>query len=204
MNTSATGGYLIPDPPPAPGPLEDDALADFFQEVIVGITALDKKMVRPKWQADPVNNPGLTTDWCALGVQLEDSDTFAFIQHITNETYPDGADVFQRHENLFINCHFYGPNAGANASKLRDGLFVAQNRDALTANGMGVYDMGKPRRIPDFLNERWYPRVDITIAVRRCVTRIYPILNIVSASGTIYGEGSGGVEVVPFTVTNEN
>lgn len=202
-NTSATGGYLIPSAPPAPGPLEDDALADFFQAIIVGLTGLGKTFVRPKWQQDPANNPGINVNWCALGITLEDSDTFGFIQHITTDDYPNGADVFERHENLSINCHFYGPNAGANASMTRDGLLIAQNRDALTAQGMAVNDTGKPRRIPDFLNERWYPRVDIVITIRRCVTRVYPILDLLSAEGTLYG-GDGQLLTVPFTVTNEN
>lgn len=189
-NTSATGGYLLPEGPPAPGPLQDDALADFFQAILVGLTGIDGKMVRPKWQANPPGNPGQGIDWIAFGVEMQDSDGFAFVQHVGGADGGNGADVFQRNENLHITCNFYGPNCGAFASQVSDGLLIEQNRAVLTANGMGLTDAGKPRRVPDYLNMLWYPRVDLVLIIRRCVQRVYPILNLLSADGTVYGEGS--------------
>lgn len=200
-NTSATGGPLLPEPPPASGPLQDDALADFFQAILVGLTALDPTMVRPKWQTEAPNHPGVGIDWIALGVDVQDSDSYAFIEHVGAADGGNGADVFERHEQLHVICSFYGPNAGAYASQVSDGLLIAQNRDALTQAGMGLTDAGKPHRIPDFLNELWYPRVDLTLVIKRCVRRIYPILNLLSADGTLYGDGSNLI-TSPFTVTN--
>lgn len=132
---------------------------------------------------------------------MEDSD--AFDSFSTSRMKPIRmARMSSNGTRTFSSTAIFTSQRRSERKQAPDGLFVAQNRDALTANGMGVYDMGKPRNIPDFLNERWYPRVDLTIAIRRCVTRIYPILNLLSAEGTIYGEGSSLI-TVPFTVTNE-
>ena len=59
-NTSATGGFLSPLSTPAP--LEDQALADFFQQYVAGITGIAGNLVRPRWQAEPPNIPQVASD----------------------------------------------------------------------------------------------------------------------------------------------
>lgn len=65
-NTSATGGYLLPEQSPAP--LEGDALDDFFHDIVAGITGLDTNLVRPRWQETPPPAPKRGTNWAAVGV----------------------------------------------------------------------------------------------------------------------------------------
>ncbi len=190
-NTSATGGPLLPNPTPAPQPLEDDALDGFFQQLVVGLTGLDGTLVRPRWQAVPPNMPSISTTWVAIGVQLSQADTFAWEGHTPSATgAPNGADVLQRQETLDVLGSFYGPGAG-NAGKLvKDGLAIAQNREKLQLAGMGLLEVGDLKAVPALINQQWYRRFDMLIRVNRTIVRTYPVLNILSAEGTITSEGS--------------
>lgn len=184
-NTSATGGYLLPNPPPAPAPLEDDALEDFFNAVISGITGLDPTLVRPRWQTIPVNIPDNQTNWMAFGIVNRKSDVFPFVAHEGDLNSGDGADVFQRQEVLEFLCSFYGPQSEGYASTLRDGLFIPQNREVMTQFAMTVVECGDMLRAPTLVNEEYYQRVDLPMFIRREVLRTYPILNLLTASGTV-------------------
>lgn len=184
-NTSATGGYLLPNPPPAPQPLEDDALADFFNAVIAGITGLDGSLVRPRWQIIPPNIPANTVNWCAFGIVNRKADVFPFVGHDAMQNSGDGADVLQRQEILEFLCSFYGPQAEANASQLRDGLFIEQNRAVLSTMSMTVVECGDMLRAPTLKNEQWYQRVDLPMFIRREILRTYPVLNLLSISGVV-------------------
>ncbi len=78
-NTSATGGYLAPSPAPAPTPLEGQALLDFVQSWVVGITGLDGPLVRPYWQSEPPNVPQAGEAWCAFKISTRPADEFPFL-----------------------------------------------------------------------------------------------------------------------------
>ncbi|MCX5516232.1 hypothetical protein C3941_19780 [Kaistia algarum] len=189
-NTSATGGYLVPTGTP---PGEDDSLADALQAAVVGITGLDGTLVRPRWQATPPQQPSAATSWAAVGVVLATPDANAYIAH---DPTGDGADKMQRHETLEVLVSFYGPQASANAARLRDGLALAQNRDMIrtattTAGvdiGLSFIACGTVIAVPDLVNQRWLRRCDLPLTFRRRIDRTYPVLNLLSAQGSFEAE----------------
>lgn len=195
-NTSATGGPLLPSNTQHV-PLEDLALILVFQGLVVGMTGLDGSLVRPRWQPKPPNMPANDVSWCALGIQDQQGDTFAYIEH---DGRGAGQDILQRNEIVEMLCSFYGPNAGMNASLVRDGLSIAQNREPLQLNGMGLISVEPFRAVPALINNQWYNRLDMPIFVRREILRTYPVLNILSAVGTITAEAAVETLVVNFNV----
>ncbi|MFT2520511.1 hypothetical protein ACMWQB_30330, partial [Escherichia coli] len=65
MNTSATGGYLVPAV--ASPPLDDDDLDNLLHDMIAGISGLPRAMVRPRWQPTVPKQPEPGVNWCAFG-----------------------------------------------------------------------------------------------------------------------------------------
>lgn len=182
-NTSATGGYLIPEVLPAP--LEDAALDDFLQTVLVGVTGLDPTLVRPRWQEIVPDLPDRSVDWCGFGVISRKSDTFAYIGHDGLLSQAEGADLLQRHEELNLRASFYGPNCQYYGTLLRDGLEIPQNREQLFLAGMGLVSVGDVERAPELVKNIWLSRADLPIVIRRQVLREYPVLNLLSMQGTL-------------------
>lgn len=180
MSDSSTRGFLAPAIEPAP--LEDDALDDFLQAIVVGITGLSGTLVRPRYQKVTPNTPECDVDWAAIGVMHRRADTFAAELH---EGAGEGSSTMIRHEELDLLCSFYGPNAQAYGARLRDGISIAQNREELTRAGMGLVSVGDIVRAPDLLKNQWRNRGDLPLTIRREIRRVYPVLNLLSAGGTI-------------------
>lgn len=178
-NDSSVAGPLVPT---TSSTLEDDALDDFFQAWVVGITGLQGQHVRPRWQPDPPNLPPRAVTWAAIGVTQRTSDTFPVEQHSADG---QGASTLIRHEVLNLLCSFYGPSAQAAAAQLRDGVSIAQNREVLTLAGMGLVSVGDLARAPELVKNQWLNRTDLTVVIRREIRRIYPVLNILSAAASI-------------------
>ncbi|MFM0044122.1 phage neck terminator protein [Paraburkholderia sediminicola] len=179
-NDSTQSGYLVPTAPSPP--LEDAALDAVFQQMIVGLTNLPGNMVRPRWQATVPKQPDPSVNWCAIGVTNSETDANPVITHNPGG---NGSDTLLRNEVLTVLASFYGPNASANASQARDGLFVAQNNDMLTTNLMGLVDVGRKMPAPELVNQQWIRRFDFEIRVRRQIVRTFNILNILSAQATV-------------------
>lgn len=178
-NDSSTGGYLAPI---APVPIEDSDLEDALQAMVVGITGLDPTLVRPRWQPDPPPTPDQSVNWCAIGItESKPDDNAALIHHPDG----DGYDELQRHEELSILASFYGPNASATAKRMRAGLWIEQNREAMQTAGMGLVDVSPIVYAPELLNEKWRHRVDLPITIRRIEVMTFPVLNILEGVGTI-------------------
>lgn len=184
-NTSATGGYLVPDNV-VPAPLEDDVLDNFLHDVIVGITALDPTLVRPRWQPEVPDLPARNVNWCAFGINNRTADTFDYSVHQGAIPDASGSDLLQRHEQLYLLCSFYGPNCQAFGAQLRDGLGVAQNREQLYLAGMGLVSVGDLTKAPELIKNVWLQRADLPLIIRREIRREYPVLNLVSAQATLY------------------
>lgn len=182
-NTSATGGFLRPSL--APPVLEGNALADFFQNWMVGITDLAGIEVRPRWQPDPPNMPDEGVTWIAFGIVKTTSDTFAVELH-----YPDagGYNQLRRHEVIDLMLSAYGPEGAKIAAELRDGMQIAQNREILTRNNMGLVSSGDVSATPELYKERWLQRYDLPFSIRRQVVRNYMVLNLASAHGILDNE----------------
>jgi len=169
-----------------PVPPQTQSFEDFLQQVFVGISGLDPTLVRPRWQPEPPNVPDKGVDWLAIGITDWDPDTYAFVRHLG--AMSDGADWLQRHETVNILASFYGPNASRNCGVLRDGFQIAQNREVLQANGIGLQETGTARLVPTLLKETWRYRVDMPIVLRRMILREYEVLNILTSGITVYND----------------
>lgn len=174
-NTSASGGYLTPAGTPTPA---DEALEDILQPMVVGITGLPGKMVRPRWQPGNPKQPEPTVNWCAIGVMHTKQDANPAIEH---DGTGDGADQYQRHQDVILLATFYGPNAQAYGQLLSDGMYVPQNGEALRALNMAFVEAGDLIAAPDLINQQWVRRYDLRIRLRRKIERTYPVFNILSA-----------------------
>jgi hypothetical protein len=186
--------YLLP----LTSPLDDDALADFIGSIIRGITGLSAGLARPRWQPNPPKQPDNSVNWCAFGItaQTPDADPYqalAIDGSVTTQT---------RYESLSVLCSWYGPNASSMAGKLRDGLDVAQNREAMRAQGLALQSMSGQTRVPELINDVWFDRVDITINLQRQVSRQYGTLSLLSASGELHGNGTDPAIINSWSVSN--
>ncbi|PXV60888.1 hypothetical protein SAMN04487785_11318 [Dyella jiangningensis] len=135
-------------------------------------------MVRPRWQPTAPKQPEPSVNWCAIGVTHIDPDDYPVEVH---DGTGNGQDDYAVHEALLVLASFYGPNAMSFCKVMRDGLYIAQNREALTPQGITLTDVGKPVAAPELVNQQWIRRYDVEIRFRRKVERTYPILNILSA-----------------------
>lgn len=166
-------------PPP---PQDDDALDDFFQALVVGVTGLAGDLVRPRFQAEPPAIPAQGVNWAAVGVVNRQRDTYASVDH---DPIGEGWDSVTRYEDLELLCSFYGPRCQTLGSLFDDGLMVPQNREALYLADMELTSTGDLVKAPELIKGRWLPRADLPILIRRKVTRYYPVRSLVSASAVI-------------------
>ena len=193
-NNSASGGYLLPTAPaPAPGGL---TFAQFVQQVFVGLSGLDPTLVRDRWQINPPKQPDITVDWLSIGLTEDNADQNAYVN-----IKPDGSTVMQRMSELNMQCSFYGPNALLYGKLVRDGFQIGQNLEALQSGGMNFKSATSLVRAPDIVNERWCNRWIMTVYLRQQTLRVYPILSLLSASGTLNENVSSGLKSVPISVT---
>ncbi|WP_217284496.1 phage neck terminator protein [Pseudomonas nitroreducens] len=91
-NTSASGGYLTPAGAPTPA---DEALEDILQPMVVGITGLPGKMVRPRWQPGNPKQPEPNVNWCAIGVMHTKQDANPAIEHDAPGTAPTSTSAIR-------------------------------------------------------------------------------------------------------------
>lgn len=174
-NTSATGGFLTPDPSTAP--LYDDALDDVFQALFVGITGLDGSMVRPRFQVRPPKQPDASTNWCAVGVMDIENDAGPVLDQEQQH--------MQRHETVHVLASFYGPNGRALATQARDGLGLLQNNESLASQLMLYINNDTIRKVPELVGEQWVQRYDLPLTFRRQIKRTYAVEYIVAAGVTL-------------------
>ncbi|WP_419687269.1 LIC_12616 family protein [Burkholderia theae] len=185
MNDSSTGGYLAPavDTPPD----EDDALDDLVHDLVAGITALSPDLVRPRWQPVVAKQPEPGINWCAFGIQTQTPDASPAIVH---NGANEGSDTYIRHQDLDVLCTFYGPAAKGYAQRLADGLALPQNREQLQLLDMAFVSVSEIRAVPDLVNQQWVRRYDMTVMLRRKVTRTYAVLNLKSAQASTTTDAS--------------
>ena len=119
-----------------------------------------------------------SVDWCAFGVQEQEPDAGPAIHH---DGTGDGHDTYIRHQDVDVMCTFYGPRAKGYAQRLADGLAIPQNREQLQLQDMAFVGVGPIRAAPDLVNQQWVRRYDMTVTLRRKVTRRYSVLNLVGA-----------------------
>lgn len=181
-NDSSTGGYLAPS---SPAPDEDNALEDIIQSMVAGISGIAGTLVRPRWQQNPPKQPSDGTNWCAIGITRTYGETYAAIVHSGTGS---GEDTLQRHYSIDALASFYGPSGQLYAGVFRDGLLIPQNREAMGAHGLAFVEAREVIAAPELTNTRWIRRFDVPFTLRRQVNRTYPVLNLLSAEGTIQAQ----------------
>jgi len=172
------------DGPGSTAPLEDDALDDFMQALVVGISGLGPTLVRPRWQDEPPNLPARTVNWAAVGVTDREYEQYASVEH---DPVGEGWDRITRNEQLEVLVSFYGPNCQGYGARFRDGLSVAQNREVLLLANMGISSVGELQRAPELIKNAFYKRADLPFVVGRQVIRTYAVRSLAAADVTLIG-----------------
>ena len=197
MSTSATGGYTQPSF--TQGNPKSLTLTQFIQTMFAGLAGLNGMLVRPKWQPEPPQMPDIATNWLAFGIASSASDFNAYIGMNTV-----GQTQFQRQEQIEVQVSIYGPAALDIVELIRDGFQIPQNQAGMLSANMGLVEVTKALHIPELINERFFNRYEMTVVLNRQVQRLYPILNFLSATGTIYSQTAENVNFqLPFNAANE-
>lgn len=187
-------GYVAPVK--TNGEMNDVLLAQFLQQLVVGLTAMPGTMVFPRWQLNPPNQPDATKDWAAIGCLKRTRDTFAAVLHSTDSNnFFDSSDTVFRNQILEILCSFYGPDAEGNSELFAMGLAIAQNREAMQLNGFGLVEVADSLIVPALIKEQWIMGIDVSFRLRRQQAYQYAIPNLKGAKGTIQEGDVKEVEV---------
>lgn len=190
MNNSSTGGYLHPNPQPptlvtVPPNL---TLIEFLQTVFRGLSGFAGELCRPEWQPEMPKQPDINVNWLAFGIGSATPDNNAYTQTLQATEEDPVTTTLQRNELLEVNLSVYGPSAYDNITLIRDGFQLDQNLALMRqANVIFAYD-SVAQHLPDLVNGRWIDRYVTQVFFRRQVQRLYPILNFVSANGTVHAQ----------------
>lgn len=165
-------GAILPLQTPADGA----ALDHLFQQLVVNLTAIDGKFVRPRWQPQPPAQPPAGTDWAAIGIMRRNTLDYPDIVAQTDTTA-----IMRRQSIIDVLVSFYGPNAYINACNFRDGCYVPTQLDALRDAGLGFMEAGDVLNVPEQDGPQWILREDMTMRFRRSEDRLYPLPAIAEA-----------------------
>jgi len=182
------GPVVTPGVVPSVGPLNDDAWEDFLHDTFAGITGLDPTLVRPRWQEEPPLRPDISVNWMAFGTTATRTDPYPVIFHVSTG---DGYDAMQEMEELDVLCSFYGPNNEQYQSIFQRGLYVEQNLANFRANAVGLVGTTGFTRAAELVKDRWWPRTDVTVTVRREVRYNYNVLNLLRAQVDLNAQSPG-------------
>lgn len=174
------------------GTKSGQTLDDFMQQVVAGITGIDQTLVRPRWQPEPPNIPqtavpeiGLAgvAAWAAVGVTAARAiGGFSYTRELNPGAYAaTGFSQQSDWEEFDLMATFYGPAADDYAVKLRQGLLVAQNREALQFLNVGFQQTGPRRRRPELTQRPFLWCVDQPVTFTREIRSFYPVLYYLSA-----------------------
>lgn len=187
MTNSTAPGFLQPTVP-AP-PLEGRALQEFLQRWVVGITELDGKLVRPRWQSEPPVMPDKGVPWCAIGITSRPyADAFPYVEH---RAAGDGSDVLVRNQHLEMLLSFYDDGISGQADfycqKFIDGCAIQQNRDYLLSGGFLLRAVpGEMLPVPSLFSTTWFYRVDTRADLARQIDREYAVFNLTTGRILLY------------------
>jgi len=176
MNTSSTGGYVSQT-----NPADTQAqILSKMHDLVVGITGLDKKLVRPRWQNIIPTMPEVGVDWVAFGVDSIKKNE----PSITHS--PDDTDTLTRHDGVSFVFSFYGNNGLEKAQSFIDGVGIPQNTETMRAQGIGLVECTDITISADLINDQWQRRYDIRMYFNIRIDRTYPIQNILTAPVAVF------------------
>ncbi len=162
MNTSATGGYLQPEPGLARSDIER-----LLGDVIAGITGLSRDLVRERTAVPPAQ-PENGATWCSFGIAKR-SESKSQVQHYETEDGQGMSRVLTL-ETLTVAASFFGPACEDMALKLKAGLYISQNREPLWHANIALVQSGDvvtPPASSDPGDLRWSGRADLALTFRR-------------------------------------
>ena len=103
-NTSATGGYLVPEQG-----MTRHELEELLRTVCSGCTGIKRINVRTKWKAEPDNIPKKAETWLSFAIMSRESPK-AQVLHL--ETLDgEGSSRVMTHETIEVLTSFFGPDA---------------------------------------------------------------------------------------------
>ena len=178
VENSSIAGYLSPT---TQYPEDDTELDHIMHDLFTALASIHPTLVRPRWQNVPGNMPQINTEWIAHGV-IDKRDDLIPSQWFV----PDEGMHIQYSQEFDVLVSFYGDRASWLAGLTRDGLALDQNRWALTEKEIFFLSASAAKTVPVKLNERFYKKVDVTFTFRRSISRIYPVLTILSAEADIH------------------
>lgn len=185
-NDSASGGYLVDQPPP-PATVND--LQAALQTALTALSGLPGSLVRPRWQPMPPVQPPVETTWLAVGVTNVEADEYPFLLHVGDVVLPGatapGYTIMQRHSTITVVASFYGPMADGTAAQVRDALYIPQNYEGLMPVGMKLRTIHDIQRVPELINQQYVDRADLRMEFRAMSSRTYPIRDLAGADVTI-------------------
>lgn len=179
-NSSTEQGWLTPTDE---NPVYGEALDRILSRWVRGITGLPDKLVRPRWQPKPPPLPPPETTWCAFGViDIIADDNPAFVGQTEEDT------ALWRHEIVVCMASFYGHDSQYTIARFREGITLNQNNSELNASDLSLISYSQITAFPEFINNQWVRRFDITVRLRRKVIRRYNIKSLTDAKVTLTGE----------------
>jgi len=212
----ATSPFLAPD---TTNNLNDEQLRNFLQQLIAGLTGIDGKYVRPRWQKNVGNAPTVDSDWISFGILNFKNDVFAYEGHvpdriIQSQTYNSqgyneggfGGEVIEqaaynfvhRMQEIEIMVTFYGPNAASLSDRFTLGLQLSTNREPLSKAGMALIECLDPVSVPTLLNELWQYAVDVRLRLRRQQVFKYAVPSIKATEIDLYFDDTNTEVTVPL------
>jgi hypothetical protein len=192
-NSSASGGFLTQ----TNTALTNEALHDAIQETLAGISGIDGTLVRPRWQpgfppGQGPNQPAPDVQWIAFGITGRDAADYPAMRH-----HNGGPSTLTRWSIFTVLVSCYGPDADGIAERLRDGLYVNQNWEALSAVGVKLLEAQSATAVPDLVNTGYIDHCDLPLRFAQAVDRDYNILDIASSDGVISSDTGSST---PFNV----
>jgi hypothetical protein len=189
VTDSRFAGYLGPQPPlEGLPPRTDDAWENFLHDVFAGISGLPPDLVRPRWQEEPPLRPDISVNWLAFGTTATRVDPRPVFYHVDAG---EGYDALQEMEELDVMLSFYGPQNEMYQSFMRRGLWVEQNLSVFRANAVALVSTTGFTRAAELVKERYWPRTDMTVTVRREIRYNYNVMNLISAQVAIRANPPG-------------
>ncbi len=127
--------------------------------LLVGLSGLDKTLVRPAYQPKPPKTPDLDVTWCAFDISDDTEDAAQMIQ---------GVDQAQIHTEdvLSVRITVYGPGSRDLCKQIKRGLHVPDNLVWLRRHHMALVSIGTIVRLAEEHGGTWLARSDLPLTLR--------------------------------------